>query len=805
MSSTDGPDADAEAADHLGPLPMPGAVPATRHAAASEPRPSIGASTTSLGSTTSDGRRRFSIEANSMNQVASFGPDMHSRSAASIAGSAANIRVLAGGDCGDAGSGGASSGNGGTTKPPAPTPHLVRLAGGGYAHAATVASTHVQGAGAAASASATAGDAGIGAAHGASTHLQAARTDIADIRSPERRQDPAQRMPLNPSVPATANADRARARAPSMSMVPSFQHVSAASDGRLSALDRLRQSPVAVKITDVMASPVYIVLVMLTSVWAIVSYDVRVLWASPDADDSFVVVTLLLVALFVVEVAAYSLLVRGYFLSFFFWIDILATVSLLPDVLATTWTREPSDDVHDSVLEDSLRDNLRVSPAARMLRVMRVMRASRVGLVGVSLGQALSSWREGHTSKQEASLMGRTLVYHTHVIVIAGIVVLLLGTSTLESAAADDDGAAREGLRMLHVAAPAMLALGTAGAGNWTSLVDTYVSNVQGIAASDRGASFGVLHLSVRGEVLVDWSARGGAAESGLRVVGPAEVLAVSCNDATASPLSPLPPFTSLAAGTTGLEGDGPDVSRVVLSIRGSVEAHAATDLAQCTLVLAVLTVWLLLCSAEFHRLVLIPLERMLSLLQQMMRDPLAAVDMSHGATAVSGSGLSRASARSHEMAVVEASLAKFGKLLQLGFGDAGARIIARSLNQGKLDVMAPGNKVVAALAFCDIRSFTECCECLRQHVLTFTNAVGHEVSQAVHGNGGCVNKNIGGECARAGPLLVYWRLLCSCCCVCAVVRLRCLSCCAPRHSVPCSRARCPGSAVVVTRVHLVP
>lgn len=729
---------ETEVDDQLGPLPLPGAVASVRRSSSQEDDGTdyagVGASTDSLGSVTADGRQRFSVDTRSMKQVASFGPEMRAAAAAT---SAAATSASGGARAGTTANGG--------SPPGADRPS--RLAGSrthshshDAAHRAAAANEHVVGD----LTPVATGGVAAEARHGG--HFSSHGSSRGSALSGGRKYH-TESTPL--TLSEAAKAEESAERAPPMSMVPGSQVPKPLAPrrgetvGRLTALDQFRQTAAAVKIREVMSSPVYIVLVMLTSVWAIVSHDVRVLWASPDADEGFLVVTWILMGLFLAEVTAYSVLVRGYFLSFFFWLDVLATVSLLPDVLAASsapeaTVRDSGDDVSESVLEDGLRDNLRMSRAARAartLRVIRMMRASRIGLVGASLGQALSSWWEGHR-RTHASITGRTLVYHTHVMIILGIVVLLLGTSTIGHVA-DDDRTAREGLCMLHVAAPAMMALGSAGAGNWTHLVNTYVNNVQ--AGADGVPALDVLHLSVRGELVVDWSASGGVAESGLRLAGPAEVLAVSCDDSTTTSASPLPAFMTLAEGSTGLEGDGPDVSRVVLSVRGPVEAQAAADLAAGFFVLAVLTVWLLSFSLEFYRLVLIPLERMMSLLQQMMRDPLAAVDVSRGMKDI-------ARVESYEMQVVEASLIKFGKLLQLGFGDAGARIIARSLNQGELDVMAPGNKVVAVLMFCDIRSFTDVTEILRADVLNFTNSIGAEISECVHSSHGCVNKNIGGE-----------------------------------------------------------
>ncbi len=73
----------------------------------------------------------------------------------------------------------------------------------------------------------------------------------------------------------------------------------------------------------------------------------------------------------------------------------------------------------------------------------------------------------------------------------------------------------------------------------------------------------------------------------------------------------------------------------------------------------------------------------------------------------------------------------KIGALLALGFGEAGAKIIAENMaHTGDVDPMIPGNKVVAVFGFCDIRQFTDTTEILQEDVMLFVN----EIAEIVHG-----------------------------------------------------------------------
>jgi hypothetical protein len=64
---------------------------------------------------------------------------------------------------------------------------------------------------------------------------------------------------------------------------------------------------------------------------------------------------------------------------------------------------------------------------------------------------------------------------------------------------------------------------------------------------------------------------------------------------------------------------------------------------------------------------------------------------------------------------VLENSISKIGALLAIGFGDAGAEVIAENIrNDGDINPMVPGRRTVAIFGFCDIRRFTDTTEVLQ-------------------------------------------------------------------------------------------
>jgi len=68
------------------------------------------------------------------------------------------------------------------------------------------------------------------------------------------------------------------------------------------------------------------------TLYALIGDDVRLLTFSKKSDTAFLVLNLLTFILFTVELIISSLSVKDYFGSFFFWLDLISTISLIADI-----------------------------------------------------------------------------------------------------------------------------------------------------------------------------------------------------------------------------------------------------------------------------------------------------------------------------------------------------------------------------------------------------------------------------------------------------------------------------------------
>ncbi len=110
------------------------------------------------------------------------------------------------------------------------------------------------------------------------------------------------------------------------------------------------------------------------------------------------------------------------------------------------------------------------------------------------------------------------------------------------------------------------------------------------------------------------------------------------------------------------------------------------------------------------------------------------------------------------ETTILLTTITKIGALMRVGFGEAGAAVIAKNLNEsadnkGKLNLMGSGSMIHSIFGFCDVRQFTDTTECLQEEVMLFVNRIAHILHNIVVQCSGAANKNIG------DAFLLTWKI----------------------------------------------
>jgi len=162
--------------------------------------------------------------------------------------------------------------------------------------------------------------------------------------------------------------------------------------------------------------------------------------------------------------------------------------------------------------------------------------------------------------------------------------------------------------------------------------------------------------------------------------------------------------------------------------------------------VICLLVTGTMVFSADTNRLVIEPIEKMIKRVQEISQDPMAPNKMEV-------SGLQEGM----ETTFLVKTIDKIGNLMRIGFGEAGAEIIAKNLQTTKpgqkLNLLGGAEEIWSIFGFCDIRNFTDTTECLQTEVMTFVNKVAHVLHGIINDCNGAANKNIG------DAFLLSWKL----------------------------------------------
>lgn len=104
---------------------------------------------------------------------------------------------------------------------------------------------------------------------------------------------------------------------------------------------------------------------------------------------------------------------------------------------------------------------------------------------------------------------------------------------------------------------------------------------------------------------------------------------------------------------------------------------------------------------------------------------------------------------------MLELTIFKISTLLQRGFGELGAGIVASNLIQTDpgIDLYKSGKKAELVFSICRIRQFTETTECLQDEIIVFVNKIVKIIHECTRRWDGKPTKNFGER------YLLTWRV----------------------------------------------
>eukprot|EP00743_Colponemidia_sp_Colp-15_P004114 GILK01004442.1.p1 GENE.GILK01004442.1~~GILK01004442.1.p1 ORF type:complete len:836 (-),score=113.06 GILK01004442.1:537-3044(-) len=459
------------------------------------------------------------------------------------------------------------------------------------------------------------------------------------------------------------------------------------------------------------------------TVYALFGDDTRILSFPASADDTFSDLTIATLILFGVEIILTSIFKEEYFNSFFFWLDVVSTVSLLTDIPAV-WSAmvgTTGGAAQGSAIIRAGRASRAGTRAGRLVRIVRLIRLIRIAKLYKTASanadrRASQSHkitplefdpRSGDPMNMTETRVGKKLSDLTTRRVIILVLAMLFSVPAFDSSTFTESVQIGDsGLRDLAV---------FYRSADYNSFNTTYSNFVSEYSEGETP----LLYL------LID-------------------------NNATF--------FTSMnyteerfeEIQTTFFD----DNAFAVFDNSYASQLQAGLNIAKTLFTCVVLAAGAFLFSKDARELVLEPIERMIEKVKAISRNPLAAAQFGPDITkTLHGKKMSKKQ-QPYETAILESTLNKIGGLLALGFGEAGSAIISTNMaREGDLNPMIPGKKVWAIFGFCDIRNFTDATEVLQEGVMVFVNQIAEIVHSVVDRYGGSANKNIG------DAFLLVWKL----------------------------------------------
>ena len=212
-----------------------------------------------------------------------------------------------------------------------------------------------------------------------------------------------------------------------------------------------------------------------------------------------------------------------------------------------------------------------------------------------------------------------------------------------------------------------------------------------------------------------------------------------------------------------------------IFDLSARAREEAILGILLTTFVIGLLAVGTMTFSRDVNTLVILPIEKMVQLVRDISANPLGK-DYSLGPDQI------REMDDGMETTLLLRTISKIAGLMRVGFGEAGAEIIGKNLNatqshddehhdgmglmgsggigvdgggngETTVNVLGNGTKIQSIFAFCDVRNFTDTTECLQEEVMLFVNRIAHILHSIVVQCDGAANKNIG------DAFLLTWKL----------------------------------------------
>jgi len=126
---------------------------------------------------------------------------------------------------------------------------------------------------------------------------------------------------------------------------------------------------------------------MIVTIYSLFCDDIKLLGFEKSADYNFMILTSIAMAFFFIEIILASVGTDGYFISFYFWLDLIATLSLITDIqplwdlligVGVQTIEQEEQEADTGQLARGSRGARVGTRAGRIVRVIRLIRLVRI-------------------------------------------------------------------------------------------------------------------------------------------------------------------------------------------------------------------------------------------------------------------------------------------------------------------------------------------------------------------------------------------------------------------------------------------
>ncbi|OMJ86393.1 hypothetical protein SteCoe_12120 [Stentor coeruleus] len=505
---------------------------------------------------------------------------------------------------------------------------------------------------------------------------------------------------------------------PQMTVISGENH---SSDSNVEHIPIRYRMTLSEKINKFLNSNIVTITLNIATIYALFGDDIKTLGFAKSSDDGFSSLVVICLFLFSLELTLSFIFKPDYKWSFYFWLDLIATVSLITDI---SWIWESalglsSGSSNSKSLQNAGKASRAGTRSTRALRIIRIVRLIRIVKLYKNAKTAMKN-REMRKNEEDEIIRDMPEVQESKV-----------------------------GKRMSEVTMKRVIIIVLA------LLFILPLFETDFYYTSQTSWEFGLTELNTflnqdGFDYAMDeyWSYH----ESDNR---PIVYLQYTTGDGVQHNISSnATNYNDLRFSEIFYASSGNLIS--IFDLRYDVKLTSLLNVCRTIFICIVLTLGSIYFTKDSEDLVIKPIEKMIEKVKIIAKNPIAAAEiqeMSNKREEEENSqnkkcfGLCKAETkkRDYETKLLENTILKIGVLLALGFGEAGSLIIGGNVEAGgDVDPMANGNKVIGIYGFCDIRNFTDTTEELQEGVMMFVN----EIAQIVHGLVdkylGAANKNIG-------------------------------------------------------------